>query len=227
MPDVPLRNKDTRNKSDISEDNFDSGNENDNDGDDMKNECDGNNSTSGILKRSRSFENLRNPDRRVSFVEESDLASFSDGSSSSESTHGSPSNVMKDGSDSPDIQVLSRSVIYPTRTMSESVDSEVAVSDSQSNLEQMLTPAKPTRRPILVPLVHINSQSDSDADVFVESPSVTSCKNQESLTPSLRYSQTPVDLTDFRFTAADVIFMKRLMSVQVGSQLPEKELFLL
>ncbi|XP_059151050.1 uncharacterized protein LOC131937544 isoform X2 [Physella acuta] len=218
MPDVPIRNKDTRSKSEISEDNVDSGNENDNEAEDMKNECDGNNSTSGILKRSRSFENLRNPDRRVSFVEESDLASFSDGSSSSESSHGSPSTVMKDGSDSPDIQVLSRSIIYPTRATSDSVESEVAVYDSQSDLEQTLTPAKPTRRPILVPLVHINSQSDSDADVFVDSPSVTSCKDKDSptvITPSLRYSQTPVDLTDFRFTAADVIFMKRLMSVQV------------
>ncbi|CAL1542744.1 unnamed protein product, partial [Lymnaea stagnalis] len=158
-----------------TEDNVDSGNENDNEGEDATNFSDDNSNSSGILKRSRSFENLRNPERRVSFIEEHDLASFSDGSTSSLSSNGDPP-TKSTGVESPDIQILSRSVIYPANlSTSDSIDGESPGHDLQHNdIENKgpsSAPVKPLRRPIGPPLVHINSQSDSDADSFMDSPS--------------------------------------------------------
>ncbi|GFO01897.1 hypothetical protein PoB_002840200 [Plakobranchus ocellatus] len=230
------------------------------------------NTSYGILKKSRSYENLRTPDRRVSFINEDDVPTHSSGSSSSSSAATSPSQELGNpdggGSNSPDIQVLSRSIITPGHlSLGDSTDGEVGPSQEDSITESQQNPSlsyvvlgpappKPARRPIGAPLVHINSHS-TDTDETPESPpppplpertfksntviasdshngdsedgkelQTQVCHNSEQPServhsPSTNNSSSSalsVDLTNFRYTAADIVFMKRLLCVQVTCQ---------
>ncbi|RUS72436.1 hypothetical protein EGW08_019798 [Elysia chlorotica] len=233
------------------------------------------NSSLGILKKSRSYECLRTPDRRVNFINEDDLASHSTDSSSSSSGANSPSleveKSKQGGNESPDIQILSRSIIVPTQlSLGESTDGETgniespAVTDRtspcfRSKFDYGPPPPKPARRPIGPPLVHINSQSTDTDDNIVESPpppplpernftrtGIVSENMHNGLdgdggngivyqdageserhhSPNDRLSplssgnicDSSTDLSNFRYSAADIMFMKRLMCVQVTCQ---------
>ncbi|KAK3738795.1 hypothetical protein RRG08_035675 [Elysia crispata] len=236
-------------------------------------------SSFGILKKSRSYENLRTPDRRVSFINENDLTNLSSGASSSSSSGvNSPSKeideVKQGGYESPDIQVLSRSIIMPVQlSLGDSTDGEAGPTCSENSVSSDQTtslvskmdygppPPKPARRPIGAPLVHINSQStDTDDNVDSSPPPPLPERNRTaSASPNLYngleedgghqvayqdsdqthvYSldqthspyhrssplipgdihESSVDLANFRYSAADIMFMKRLLSVQVTCQ---------
>ncbi|BFZ10978.1 hypothetical protein BsWGS_14017 [Bradybaena similaris] len=201
------------------------------------------NGTLGILKKSRSFENLRNPNRRVSFVHEDDLQRSSSSSSSGTS---SPTNSPSESerTSSPDIQVLSHSRIYPAAgcTVEKEKSNVVCLSEENgSNLTSQMNSSETAAE-------HLNShsQGDTNADVtLVEetnnedivnpsnsipnrlssndlqnntaSESTRSGKNSTGHLSDLYGSRPyiPVDITNFRYSAPDVIYMKRLMSFQI------------
>ncbi|GFR70285.1 hypothetical protein ElyMa_005649700 [Elysia marginata] len=225
------------------------------------------NSSFGILKKARSYENLRTPDRRVSFVYEDGLVAHSSGTSSSSSSGlNSPTKDIdsgeQGGQESPDIQILSRSIIVPTQlSLRDSSDGEAGPTQSESSttsdhppfslshVDYGPAPPKPARRPIGPPLVHINSQS-TDTEENLDSPPPPPLPERTRLVSPNRHNglneddegqtvysagdelhgyfpdridspnhmQSSVDLANFRYSAADIMFMKRLLSVQVTCQ---------
>ena len=246
-------------------------------------ELENDNSSIGILKKARSYENLRTPDRRVSFINEDELPTHSSGTSSSSSSGvNSPTKALDKvetgREESPDIQILSRSVIMPAQlSLGDSTDGEIGLSNDESSaasdyptslspskMDYGPAPPKPARRPIGPPMVHINSQSTDTDDnpnsppppplpernihrTMAASPNIQngSCEDVEDQMaevtlrkfPGRVHDSTPrqansspslmsedihassVDLANFRYAAADIMFMKRLLSVQVGYQL--------
>ncbi|KAI8771692.1 CAunnamed protein product [Biomphalaria glabrata] len=168
--------------------------------------CDNNNlpddASSGILKRSRSFENLRNPERRVSFVEESDLVS-----SASFSSSASSDDEPRQQSNSPDIQILSRSTISPLPlSKSDSTDRDSSVTGD--------IPVRPARRTVGAPPL-INIRSDSDVDSVHELNDGVVYQAQSDIINTSSSLISPVDITGHQFSATDISFMKRLISVQM------------
>ncbi|XP_005106420.2 uncharacterized protein LOC101851290 [Aplysia californica] len=223
---------------------------------------DENGGSNGILKKARSFENLKTPDRRVSFIDENDLQGHDSFTSSSSEAYSPTPGQLPDphppdnsnGVESPDIQILSRSLIYPANFSSvDSSDGEIIqpVNTSSSALDNSVPPAKPARRPIGAIPVCINTPSDSEPEPGFHSPDETNgnvsnescsdghdgrhsevknvnqnsssvCGSFDSSSPGSLSgsSQSPcVDLTDFRYSAADENFMRRLMSIQVTCHL--------
>ncbi|CAG5118019.1 unnamed protein product [Candidula unifasciata] len=193
-------------------------------------ESDGN-ETSGILKKSRSFENLRNPNRRVSFVNEDDVPSSPTSSSSGASSPTSSPGDSELGS-SPDIQVLSHSRIYPVAVGTESTNvlsssEEIRISSgttvaaehlnshSQGHIIADVTLVQESNNENNVSLSESRLSSD-DLQNNTKSESSKADENSGHLSVFHRpRSFIPVDLTNFRYSAADVIYMKRLMSLQV------------
>lgn len=203
------------------------------------------NGTLGILKKSRSFENLRNPNRRVSFVHEDDLQrSPSSSSSGASSPTNSPSESER--TSSPDIQVLSHSRIYPAAGRTVETEKRNVVCLSEEN-GSSLTSKMNSSETAAVAAEHLNShsQGDTDADVtLVEEinnenvvnpldsvPNKLSSNDLQNNTAS-EYTMAgkstghlsdlcgsrpyiPVDITNFRYSAPDVNYMKRLMILQV------------
>lgn len=209
-------------------------------GDDLSGEEFKNNETSdtgtmGILKKSRSFENLRNPTRRVSFVNEDDLPP-----SSSSSSVGSLGQTEREGS--PDIQVLSRSRIYPAdHWVSGNTDGETVlcsedgseekesassedISPSQQSIKTLLVNSQSNREMnssqnhgrTLTDQPHISNDNPNKLDVHIVCSNGTALLDENNPVRSPQ-SHIPVDLVNFGYSAADIIYMKRLMSLQVNS----------
>ena len=193
-------------------------------------------STGSILKKARSYENLRKPERRISFVHNGDfpVIQANDSFTSSSSGACSPVTVNTDEaarSESPDIQVLSRSLICPiSLTSIDSSEGDLSSSSIPEELSTLSTsstpPPKPARRhitalPVVIHTPDSNPGSDFstsiDNDNLGSLPEQTTCDGCVESDPDNRSNHSrSVDLTEFKCSAADEIFIKRVMSIQVS-----------